>query len=248
MTNDGRDGPPAALGVLTADGLCEGWRRRSLDAGWSLAGDWWTPAVETVTESLCDGRGLDRAFDRLGRARGRAGVGIGETINDLSALFDELDWAQPPIRLVRAVAEGWAEAGLVTSMSCEDPLTGLVTVPYLRSRIAEIYREAEATGTLVSDSHCLVMVELDNTIDPWRRLARAVVVGHDMREVFRGGETLTLVGTGRAAALVPIRPELQFTTVGLRRRLGGEHGALVWVERLPVDHATASMLLDELTG
>src|SRR5207245_7717712 len=139
-------------------------------------------------------------------------------------------------RLIRATAEGWAEAGLVTSMSCEDPLTGLVTVPYLRSRIAEVYREAEATGSLVSDSHCLVMVELAGDIDPWRRLARGVVVGHDMRDVFQGGETLTLIGNGRAAALVPIRPELQFTTAVLRRKLGGEHGAMVWVERMPADH------------
>lgn len=233
--------------------LRERWRAGSLVAGWSVPGDWWAPAVESVVESVVawpvDGRGLGWACEQLGRARGRAGAGIGETLDDLGALFGALGSAGPPLPLVRAVAEGWVDAGLIGlgRETCEDPLTGLATLSYLRSRLAELYRAAAATGDPVARTHCLVMVDLSDGSPPWRRLARAIVAGADLRAAFQAGETLTLIGAGRAAALARVRPELEFQTAALRRALGGPGAVLVWIERLPQRHEDAMALLDSLS-
>jgi hypothetical protein len=118
---------------------------------------------------------------------------------------------------------------------------------YLRSRLAELYRAASAMGTSVAGSHCLVVVDLSDGSPPWRRLARAVVAAHDLRTVFDAGETLTLVGSGRAAALVAVRPELETQTAELRRALADD-SALVWIERLPPGYDEARILLDILAS
>ncbi|MGK5558887.1 hypothetical protein ACSNOI_45530 [Actinomadura kijaniata] len=253
------------------DELRERWRQRSLAAGWAVPGDWWTPAVESVTAAVCLGKGMAVACVRLGRARGRAGIGLGETLDDLGALFAELHWPDPPLSLVRCAAEGWVDSGLMelAAQTCEDPLTGLTTLPYLRSRMAEVYRAAGALGgapgTAVRDTHRLVVVDLPAQAEPWRRLARAIVVAHDLRAVFRGGETLTLVGMGRAAALVQAGPDLAARLDVLHRTLertlgaapvavGGRErsyqherdGFLIWSEELPASLAEAQELLGRM--
>ncbi|WP_433331462.1 hypothetical protein [Spirillospora sp. CA-294931] len=247
------------------DELREQWRGRSMAVGWSLPGDWWAPAVEAVVEAVCDGRGMAVACVWLGQARGRAGVGLGETLDDLGALFTVLAWPDPPLTLVRCVAEGWVDSGLMSlaTESCEDPLTGLTTMAYLRSRLAELYRAAAELGISPAETHALVIVDLSDGSEPWRRLARAIVVAHDMRVVFRGGETLTLVGTGRAAALVPTTSRLEPQVASLRRlltrtlarsddpdggRLVGGGGFLAWIERLPGSPGEAQELLEVLAG
>jgi hypothetical protein len=237
-------------GTGDPDRLRDAWRARSLDAGWTEPADWWSPAVEAVAEAAYTGRGFALACARLGQARGRAGVGIGETLDDLGALFAVLGWADPPQGLVRCLAEGWVDSGLIdfAAATCEDPLTGMTTPAYLRSRLTEMYREAAQSGTPVGETHCLVMVELSPAAPAWRRLARAIVVGHDLRAVFSGGETLTLIGTGRAAALVPIRRQLELQSVRLRRALTGERDALIWIERLPPGQEEAMALLDALAA
>ncbi|MQY04941.1 hypothetical protein [Actinomadura macrotermitis] len=229
------------------DELRERWRARSAETGWVMPADWWAPAVEFVLAAACDGHGLAAACARLGQARGRAGVGIAETLGDLGALFTELRWPHPPLALVRCTAEGWAESGLLPPAgTCEDPLTGLMTPAYLRSRLAELYRTAAAPG-----GHVLVMVDLPENTEPWQRLARAVVVGHDLRTVFTGGETLSLVGTGRVVALAPAGPGLGRAVAGARellaRTLEGED-LEVWVERLPCDLTVALALLELPAG
>lgn len=235
-------------GAQSAERLRDAWRTRSMRTGWTSPTDWWTPAVEAVAEAIACGLSPLPAGFRLGVARGRAGNGIGETLDDLSALAEASGWPDPPPPFVRAVAEGWAEAGIcgMAAPTCEDPMTGLVTLPYLRSRLAEIYREAVFTGTPAETTHALVMVELTDDSPSWRRLARAVVVGHDLRTIFSGGETLTLVATSRAAALVPLRPELRLQTARLKRALADT--ALVWLERLPPAHREAMSLLDALSS
>src|SRR5690348_15393882 len=99
------------------EALRERWRARSILAGWTVPADWWTPAVESVAEamvaldlSMAAAGGplrhvrlkdvepeLARVLHRLGRARGRAGAGIGETLDDLGALFRVLCWTDPPL-------------------------------------------------------------------------------------------------------------------------------------------------------
>ncbi|POM26567.1 hypothetical protein BTM25_09680 [Actinomadura rubteroloni] len=238
--------------------LRERWRCRSAETGWALTGDWWTPAVESVVSAACGEPGLAAACKRLGEARGRAGVGIGETLEDLGALFAELNWPDPPLSLVRCAAEGWADGGTPESpdVTCEDPLTGLMTASYLRSRLTELYREAGG----VPDGHTLLFVDLPEGDEPWRRLSRSLVVAHELREVFRRGETVAFTGPARAAALIPAGRRAEADAVVLRHLLEqalgasdetelfhslfGTNGFGVRLAPLPEDLRTALALLE----
>src|SRR5579859_1728589 len=137
--------------------LCDAWRRQSMISGWAADDDWQVAAVDTVAVAACRGSGLPAACGLLGRERARGGIGIGETITDLAALCHVLDGADPPLGLVRPLAEGWADAGLarMSDATCEDPLTGLTTLPYLRTRLGEVYREARQAGHSAADTHRL---------------------------------------------------------------------------------------------
>jgi hypothetical protein len=135
---------------------------------------------------------------------------------------------------------------------CEDPLSGLATLPYLRTRLAELYREAAQDGTSPADSHRLLVVSLPRRPDPWQRMALAIVVGHDLRVAFPGGETLSLArrngitGTGLAIALVRVRADLPMRYARLRRTIRGSLDAQIRMTRLPSLLPEALRLVDEL--
>jgi len=228
--------------IGTAAALGDAWRARSLDSGWVFPEDWWAPEIDAVTHAVIAGADMTDACARLGHARAQAGVGIGETLEDLTALYAVLGWEMPPMASVRPLAEGWVESGMfgLSDLTCEDPLTGLATLPYLRTRLAEIYRGERVPR----EAYCLVVVDLVTRLDPWKRIAWTIVIGHELRRVYPGEETLTLLGAGRAAALVPRRPELELAATRLRRDIAARHGARVWVERLPETAPRAAALLD----
>jgi hypothetical protein len=241
--------------------LCHAWRRRSLANGWLASDDWDSEAASAVGAAACgDGGALTRACVRLGRSRAKAGIGIAETIGDLGALFEVLDGpgqpnSGPPLTLVCSVAEGWAEEGMaqLSRGGCEDPLSGLTTVPYLRTRLAEVYREADQHGSSPADTHRLLVVSLPRRPDPWDRMALAILVGHELRTVFPGGETLCLArrngitGSGPAIALVRERADLPMRYAKLRRRIQETFGAQIRMTRLPGGLAEALRLVDELS-
>jgi hypothetical protein len=233
-----------------------------------MPGDWDSEAVEEVL-AACRNRALARgeagraavgasaltaACAGLGRSRARAGVGIAETIGDLAALFAVLDagpWGpggEPPARLVGAIAEGWAEESVsqFAQGGCEDPLSGLATVPYLRTRLAEVYREAEHGGTSPAETHRLLVVGLPRRPDPWRRLALPILVGRDLRAAFPGGETLSLAKPGPAIALVPARRDLPLRYARLRRNIQAAFGTQIRMTPLPGRLTEALRLVDEL--
>src|SRR6202012_4353551 len=98
---------------------------------------------------------------RLGKARAVAGSGLGETLQDVAALHavlndaggaDGMVAADPdamPARLLRVTAVAWSDVlvrQLAHTEAC-DGLTGLASAAYLRARLREVYREAEANGT-----------------------------------------------------------------------------------------------------
>ncbi|MQA93386.1 MAG: hypothetical protein GEV11_01670 [Streptosporangiales bacterium] len=243
-----RQGRSSAAGALSTGPLCQAWRRRSLEVGWRVPGDWHTGAVDDVVAVACRGDDLRGPCELLGRARARAGVGIRETLGDLGALGDVLDWRDPPLRLITATAEGWVEAGLAVLVdgACEDPLTGLVTRPYLRTRLSELYREAEAEGIPPRYGHTLVVAELEQHADPWRRMARAIVFGDDLRTVFSGGETRSLLGMGKAAVLTPLGPRLEARMAEVRDSVSDIPGSRVWLEELPATVTEALNLVEKL--
>jgi hypothetical protein len=204
---------------------------------------------ETGLALVTDGR-LTLACACLGRSRAKAGIGIAETIDDLAALFAVLD-SEPPLHLVCSIAEGWAEEGLaqLAQGACEDPLSGLATLPYLRTRLAEVYREAEQGGTSPADTHRLLVVGLPRRPDPWRRMALAILVGHDLRSAFPGGETLSLArraGPGPAIALVRAHGDLPLRYARLRRSIQASFGTQIRMTRLPGLLTEALRLVDEL--
>ena len=258
--------------------LRDEWRRRSLATGWRMPDDWDTEAVNEVLAACrnrAPARGeaglaavgvsaLAAACAGLGRSRARAGVGIAETIDDLAALFAVLGggggertvvlgggeggrW-DPALRLVGAIAEGWAEESVsqFARGGCEDPLSGLATLSYLRTRLAEVYREAEQGGTSPAETHRLLVVGLPRRPDPWRRLALPILVGRDLRAAFPGGETLSLAKPGPAIALVPARRDLPLRYARLRRNIQAAFGTQIRMTPLPGRLTEALRLVDEL--
>ena len=259
---------------LWAAQIRDEWRRRSLATGWRMPDDWDSEAVDEVL-AACRNRALARgeagrvavgasaltaACAGLGRSRARAGVGIAETIDDLAALFAVLGGGEgnrpgagapdgdPPLRLVGAIAEGWAEESVTqfAHVGCEDPLSGLVTLSYLRTRLAEVYREAEQGGTSPAETHRLLVVGLPRRPDPWRRLALPILVGRDLRAAFPGGETLSLAKPGPAIALVPARRDLPLRYARLRRNIQAAFGTQIRMTPLPGRLTEALRLVDEL--
>src|SRR5689334_22405380 len=202
--------------------LRDEWRRRSLATGWRMPDDWESEAVdEVLTETIDD---LVALFAVLGGDGGQsagalAGSG-GERVSVLSSQF--------------------ARGG------CEDPLSGMATLPYLRTRLAELYREAEQRGTSPAETHRLLVVGLPCRPDPWRRLVLPILVGRDLRAAFPGGETLALAKPGPAIALVPARRDLPLRYARLRRNIQAAFGTQIRMTPLPGRLTEALRLVDEL--
>ena len=229
-------------------GLRTAWRRQSLSAGWLAEDDWWTAAVDAVARAACRDGSLRQACTMLGRARAEAGVGITEAMTDVAALYRVLGQGTPPLDVVTALAEGWADTGLaeMSDATCEDPLTGLVSFAYLRTRLREVYREAQQQGTSPRVTHRLVVVELPGRPDPWGRISLVILVGHDLRAAFPGGDTLSLDCPGPAIALVQVTEELAFRFTSLRRTIRAGLGTEARMIRLPARQEDAERLLDGL--
>jgi hypothetical protein len=262
--------------------LCRRWRAASLLAGWTVPGDWWVPAVEAVAEAVSDGRDPAPACGRLGRARADAGVGLDEAFADLAALHSVLGpggagglphagpargaEARPqgpdplPAGPFTALALGWAEVACApgASAGCDDPLTGLATAEYLRSRLGEVYREAERRGLPAGSDSALVVTDPGPGGAPpvgvpveLARIGRELTTAESVRAVFSGGETLCGAPAGRVIALVSRGPELPPRLAVLRRLLADRlaapvRPARVWVEGLPPTLDAARRLVDEL--
>ncbi|MFI6388948.1 hypothetical protein ACIBHY_22850 [Nonomuraea sp. NPDC050547] len=215
------------------------WRKRSLEAGWSLPEDWWTPAVEHAIKAVNRGHDLIRACAALGGARARAGVGIGEGMNDLAALFTALGLGEPPFTAARSFAVGWTEASFapVNGLCCEDPFTGLATVTYLRTRLAEVYR-----GSLAAQHRLVVAEPYERPGDLAGRLAAMLALAGAAREAFAGDETLAQLAPARVGALaragpalVPRLTPLEVFRVSVNRLPDGYEQALTLLRTLSLD-------------
>ncbi|MCZ2265173.1 hypothetical protein IRJ14_21610, partial [Isoptericola sp. QY 916] len=81
------------------------WRATSLAEVWLRPDDWYHPAVDALVEAFDEGRSPHAAAHRLGAARGRAGVGLGETLDDVECLYRSAHRPPDP-DAIRAVAVG----------------------------------------------------------------------------------------------------------------------------------------------
>jgi len=251
--------------------LRERWRQTTLAAGWPFPSDWGVPAVDTLCSAVTAGLDPVSPLCRLGRARAETGAGLAETLQDLAALHTVLrqpgpcpvvdDPDQVPSRLIRAIALGWADVALaeVGASQVVDSMTGLATASYLRTRLSEIYRAAQADGEPASDRHILVLVSLDlSRIEGWTRLVPMVLAAEAMRDVFNGGQTHAVLGQSVAVVLTGLDTKLPSRTVRLRslicELLTADPDATsagppqVWLERLPVEYTQACELLTRLSN
>lgn len=150
--------------------------------------------VETMSSRP---QGLDGALVRFGSTLGADGWPIAQVCQWLQQLGSFVPRKQRK-ELARfsshaAVAQGWAEGfvrGAHTGM-CVDPTTGLVTAMVLQLRMREIYQQCQAMGTLPSELHSLVIIDIDTRGDS-RLEADLLVscVADTVLSSFREGETI----------------------------------------------------------
>lgn len=244
------------------------WRTASLAAGWRYAGDWPAPEVDQVCAAVACRADLAASLWELGAARAAAGVGLAETLTDVAALHAVLahpeaadgpvstDADELPSRVVRVTALGWSDTAIAPLRWAEavDPLTGLATAAYLRTRLGELYRSA---GPGRSPQEVLAML-MPRPLGArsWSRLAASALLGDVVRTVFRAGETLAMIGPSVATVLA--RPDRDLCRrLRAARDLADERLAADpclaaatpvcgWLEHLPADHAGACALIVDL--
>jgi GGDEF domain-containing protein len=213
---------------------------------------------EAVAEALASGADPLAACAVVGRDVARDGAALGEALDGLGATFRLVTRTDPDFASTQALSVAWGEATLeyLHQISCEDPLTGLASLAHVRTRLAELYRDAQQTDVSVQSSHALVVIDVGPRTEPaaaehtFTRTLRMVQFGEVTRAVFSGGETIGRLGPDRAVSVVPRRLDLG-TSVALLRELvrdvaPGRGGVRVWIEGLPTSPDSAARLLDEL--
>jgi hypothetical protein len=213
---------------------------------------------EVVGEGLMSHADVTAACSVVGRDVARDGASLGEALSALRATYRLVLGAPPAFEAAEALSVAWSDATLeyLHDLSCEDPLTGLASLAHVRTRLDEIYREAELTDVAVPGSHALVIVELcfrhpvAVSGHHFTRALRLVQVTEALRAVYSGGQTLGRLGLDRAVALVPRSVDLGVSVALLREFLGdldlGDTDVRVWIEGLPGSADSASRLLDDL--
>ena len=213
---------------------------------------------EAVGEALASDADTIAACTVVGRDVARDGAALGEALHGLRATFALVNGTTPDFRSAEALSVAWSEATLeyLHQLSCEDPLTGLASLAHVRTRLDELYREAEQSGISVQASHALVLVEMcftsvtDPTDQHFTRALRLVQLTEAIRSVFSGGETIGRLGLNRAVTIAPRQIDLGMSVAMLREVIRAlELGAPevpVWIEGLPAAADSATRLLDEL--
>lgn len=210
---------------------------------------------EAVGEALVSGECPAAASAVAGRTLACDGASLGEALSGLRATYAALGGAAPDFGTTEALCIAWSEAMLefLHDVSCEDPLTGLASVAHLRTRLSEVYREAERRGESLRLTSALVVVDVTTpgpaSAAPFARALRLAAVADALRSVFCGEESLARVGQDRVVALVRRGPDLPEVVSDLRmmlRDLDVAPHARVWIEGLPGDPDLGVRLLSEL--
>jgi hypothetical protein len=213
---------------------------------------------EAVGERLAAGDDASTACALVGRELARDGADLGEALDGLRLTYARVLGGEPDFRAVRALGVAWSEEtlGYLHQLSCENPLTGLASLPHVRARIAEVYRDATQVGTRTAGDHALVVLDLpvpDPTSaweDAFESTLRFARLAECARTAFPGGETICQANPRRVLVLAQ-RGDLLAQRVGLLRDLvedlvPGTGRARVWVEGLPSSNDGAGLLLDEI--
>jgi hypothetical protein len=237
-------------------------------AGWAFPADWAVREVDDVCRAVLGAADTGAALYRLGGARAESGAGLAETLLDLAALHAVLaappgaggmvspDVDAVPARMLRVTALGWGEVVSAQAADCaaDNPLTGLATAAYLRTRLREVYAEGRATGR---QEHVLVLAGLDlGRVGGWSRVVAMTLLADALREVFDAGQTLASIAPATACVLARRDRTLARVVTNLRlltadRMAVDPHVAPVGpvrvrVQELPGTLAEATALITEL--
>lgn len=212
---------------------------------------------DAVGEALVSGGDPVPACAEVGRALAADGASLGEALSGLCSTYGVLGKGSPPFGVTEALSVAWSEVTLefMHEVTCEDPLTGLSSVPHLRTRLTEVYREAERCGDTVRNTHALLVTEMSSAgaapsgPPGFARALRLAGVADVLRSAFSGEETIARAGQDRVIALVPRSSGLG-SSVALTRELlcdlEPDCEARIWVEGLPGRDDLALRLLGEL--
>ena len=213
---------------------------------------------EAVAEALVAETDVTAACTVVGHDVATDGTALGEALDALRSTYRMAVDTEPAFEAAEALSVAWSDVTLqyLHDLSCEDPLTGLASLAHIRTRLDEVYREAEMTDVPVVRSHALVVVELGHrgpASGPGHHFSRAlhlVQVAEALRAVYSGGQTLGRLGLDRAVAIVPRGEDLGLSVSLLREFLDdldlGEVELRIWIEGLPASADSATLLLDDL--
>lgn len=243
--------------MLRADALVKDWREASLSSAWTSAEAWWSPAVDAVADAIVGDVGDARAAcESLGRHRAAEGVFLDEARADImvAGVVAGLSSATTA-ELVDGLTIGWVDRTLDTffTSACLDPMTELATLPYLMTRLSEIYADAASRGADVADEHAFVVVQVLMAGDLLQSELQMVVIQEALRRAFNAGQTLARIGPNSAVAVVAraepalsgalgqLRADLERARSGDRIRRNR-----MWLERLPTQRQSIPVLIREL--
>lgn len=212
------------------------------------------------------------ACEAVGREMALDGASAQEALSGLEQAWRAVRGQDPDYAAVLALMNSWGEATLaaVSSVSCEDPMTGLASVAHLRSRVSAVFREHEQgyQEGRPRDTYAFVVVDLSAAVpegeregrgsrggaapvDPLGRALRMARLGEAVRTVFPGGEVVGRVGRNRVAVLTRRDDRLGVRVRLLRRLVEGmdlsEQRPRVWIEGLASSESACASLLDELS-
>lgn len=161
--------------------------------------------------------------------------------------------------MLRVTALAWADVAMdqLAHIEVTDPLTGLPTAAYLRTRLGEIYRQADVSGRGVTEEYSLLAVGLDlSLVSGWRRVTGLILLAEALRDVLDGGESLATLGPSTLVAVLPRDGRITSKAMTLRRtllehlavdeQLQGMPSPRIRLLRLPATHQAACELLHDL--
>lgn len=236
------------------EGLRDRWRANSVESVWLRPSDWYHPAVDVLVDAVLRDADPCAAAEELGRARGYDGVGIVETLDDLTCLYRTAGVATPPLDAIRALSGGWADGSSagVGAASAFDPETGLPTRSYLELRLRETYEAGQQS------EHGLVVVDVAaGEASGFLRSARSAATGAALAFAFGPGHPVGTLGGGVFAALIRPGDDLEGRLDALRADLAARcadadvrattrQPVRAWTEPLPATYEGAIHLLSRL--
>lgn len=214
---------------------------------------------EAIGEALVSGASLSSVCAVVGRDLARDSVDLGEALSGLRTTFQVITGADPSFDVVEMLTVAWSEEtlGYIHQVSCEDPMTGISSLAYLRSRLLEVQRGAVDRGTNAAATHALVVIDLPFELGlRGPSAADGAAVNHSLelaraadraRLVFAGDETLSQASCSRLIVLSERHPNLAIHAVTARELIDQIFpGTHAWIEGIPASESGAAALISEL--